>query len=113
MLRSFRKAIHPLRRGSHDSASRREHPSFESVESLPPPPLEQLAETSGRDSENAISRRPDFSQINDLPSAPSPRPPLPVRHIPPGLLDPLEDSELSELPSSSDSKESSLPFSSS
>ena len=46
VLRSFRKVIHPLRRGSHDSASRREHPSFESVESLPPPPLEQLAETN-------------------------------------------------------------------
>ena len=32
-----------------------------------------------------------------------------MRHIPPGLLDPLEDSELSELPSSSDNEESSLP----
>ena len=32
-----------------------------------------------------------------------------MRQIPPGLLDPLEDSELSELPSSSDSEESSLP----
>ena len=97
--------IHPLRRGSHDSASRREHPSFESVESLPPPPLEQLAEANGPVSENATLRQPDFSQINDLPSAQSPRPPLPVRHIPPGLLDPFEDSELSELPSSSDSEE--------
>ena len=109
VLRSFRKVIHPLRRGSHDSASRREHPSFESVESLPPPPLEQLAETNVRVSENATPRQPNFSQINDLPSAQSPRPPLPVRHIPPGFLDPLEDSELSELPSSSDSEESSLP----
>ena len=109
VLRSFRKVIHPLRRGSHDSASRREHPSFESVESLPPPPLEQLAETDVRVSENGTPRQPNFSQINDLPSAQSPRPPLPVRHIPPGLLDPLEDSELSELPSSSDSEESSFP----
>lgn len=40
VLRSLRKVIHPLRRGSHDSASGQEHPSFESVESLPPPPLE-------------------------------------------------------------------------
>ena len=69
VLRSFRKVIHPLRRGSHDSASRREYPSFESVESLPPPPLEQLAEANGRVSENATPGQPDFSQINDLPSA--------------------------------------------
>ena len=109
VLRSFRKVIYPLRRGSNNSASRREHPSFESVESLPPPPLEQLAETNVRVSENATPRQPNFSQINDLPSAQSPRPPSPVRHIPPGLLDPLEDSELSELPSSSDSEEGSLP----
>ena len=109
MLRSFRKVIHPLRRGSRDSASRREHPNFESVESLPPPPLEQLAQANGRVNENATLRQLDFSQINDLPSAQSSRPPLPVRLIPPGLLDPLEDSELSELPSSSDSEESSLP----
>ena len=46
VLRSFRKVVHPLRRGSHDSASRREHPSFDllqpiqqSVGSLPPEPL--------------------------------------------------------------------------
>ena len=44
VLRSLRKVIHPLRRGSHDSTSRQEHPSFESVESLPPPPLEQTSE---------------------------------------------------------------------
>ena len=44
-----------------------------------------------------------------MPSVQSPRPPLPVRHIPPGLLDSLEDSELSEPPSSSESEESSLP----
>ena len=113
VLGSFRKVVHPSPRGSHDSAFRRELPSFESVESLPPPPLEQLAEANGRVSENATPRQPDFSQTNDLPSAQSPRPLLPVRHIPPGLLDPLEDSELSELPSSSDSEESSLPFSSS
>ena len=109
MLRSFRKVIHPSRRGSHDSDSRRELPSFESVESLPPPPLEQLSEANGRVSENATPREPDFSLINDLPSTQSLRPPLPVRHIPPGLLDPLEDSEVSELPSSSESEESSLP----
>ena len=100
--------ILPLRRGSHDSASRREHPSFESVESLPPPQLEQLAKAYGRVSENATSLQHDFSQINDLPSSQSPHSPLPVRHIPLGLLDPLEDSEFSEPPSSSDSEESSL-----
>ena len=111
VLRSFRKVIHPLRREPHDSASHREHPSFESVESLPPPPLEQLAETNARVSENVTQRQPDYSQLNDLPSAQSLRPPLPVGHIPPGLLglDPLEDSELSQIPSSSDSEESSLP----
>ena len=76
---------------------------------MPPPLLELLFETNVRVSENATARQPDFSQINHLPSAKSPRPPLPVRHIPPGLLDPLEDSELNELPSSSDSEESSLP----
>ena len=76
---------------------------------MPPPPLEQLAKTNDRVSENATSHQPDFSQINDLPSTQSPCPPLPVRHIPPVLLDPLEASELSELPSSSDSEESSLP----
>ena len=80
--------MHPLRRGSHGSASHREHPSFDllqptkhSVENLPPPPLEQL-ETNSRVNENATPRQPDFAQINDLPSAQSQRQPLPVRHIP-------------------------------
>ena len=109
VLLSFRKVIHPLRRGPHYSASRREHPSLESVESLPLPLLEQLAETNIRVSENATPRQPEFPQINDFHSAQSPRLPLPVRHIPPGLLDPFEDSELSEFPSSSESEESSLP----
>ena len=59
--------------------------------------------------ENATPRQPDFAQINGLPSAQSPRLPLSVRHIPPGILDSLEESEFSELPSPSVSGECSLP----
>ena len=114
-FRSFRKVVHPLRLRSHDSASHRDHPSInllqpieQSVESLPPPPLQQL-ETNGHATEQATPRQPDFAQRNDLPSAQSQRPPLPARQIPPVPLDSLEDSELSELPSSSEGEESSLP----
>lgn len=75
VLWSFKKVIHPLQRGSHDSsASPWDHPSFEllqpirqSVESLPLPPLQHLA-TNGRVKEHTTPRQPDFAQINGLPS---------------------------------------------
>ena len=53
--------------------------------------------------------QPCSARINYLPSAQPQRPLLPVGHIPPTPPDSLEDSELSEPSSSSESNGSSLP----
>ena len=116
VLRSFRRVVHPLRRESpHSNAPRRDHPSSDlllpikqSVESFPPPPLQQLEEND-LVSEHTTPRQPDSTRINGLPSAQSQRSLLPAGHIPPTPLDSLEDLWPSEPSSSSESEQSSLP----
>ena len=116
VLRSFRRIVNPLRcESGHSSAPCRDHPNSDllpsteqSIESLPPPPLQQL-EANDRVSKPAMPRQPSSTRINDLPSAQPQRPLLPVRHIPPTPSDSLEDSEPSEPSSSSESEGTSLP----
>ena len=84
------------REGLPDSPSAVEWPS---LPALPTPPQQPSSSRF-----QGVLR-----SFRKVPSAQSPRPPLPVGHIPPDLLDPLQDSEFSEPPSSSESEESSLP----
>ena len=70
VLRSLRRIVNPLRRESgHSSAPRRYHPNSDllpsteqSIESLPPPPFQQL-EANDRVSKYATPHQPDSARI--------------------------------------------------